>query len=341
MRAAWSCTTDACTSMIEVKVTKMEEAEPGEMAAPPRAPSGFWPRFESSLVPRNSISGRALVAVVAIMTFLASLTTGAVMLVNQAATEWQSDVSREITIQLIPASGRDVEAAVQKAASVTRAFPGIADVRAYSKDESAKLLEPWLGAGLKLEELPVPRLIVVKIAPGATPDIPQLRTMLAGQVPGAILDDHRGWIDRMRAMAGTAVAVGVGILLLMIAATILSVTFATKGAMVSNKTVIEVLHFVGAQNNFIANNFQRHFLILGLQGGAIGGGAAILLFAIAAILSRWFAGTAGGVQTQALFGTFSIGWGGYFVVLLQIVLIAGLTAYTSRVTVNRTLEAID
>ncbi|MBV9953641.1 MAG: ABC transporter permease, partial [Pseudolabrys sp.] len=31
------------------------------------------PRFDTPIVPRNSISGRALVAVVAIMTFLASL----------------------------------------------------------------------------------------------------------------------------------------------------------------------------------------------------------------------------------------------------------------------------
>jgi cell division transport system permease protein len=300
------------------------------------------PRFDTTpLVPRNSISGRALVAVVAIMTFLASLTTGAVILVSAAASEWQSDVSREATIQIIPAPGRDIDAAVDKAASVARAFPGIGDVRPYSKEESSKLLEPWLGAGLKLDELPVPRLIVVKIAPGAAPDLSQLRTMLAEQVPGAMLDDHRGWIDRMRAMSRTAVAVGVTILVLMIAATVLSVTFATRGAMATNKTVIEVLHFVGAKNGFIAGNFQRHFLLLGLQGGAIGGGAAIVLFALAALVSRWFAGTAGGDQTSALFGSFSIGFGGYAAVLVQVLLIAGVTAVTSRRTVNRTLEMID
>jgi cell division transport system permease protein len=328
--------------MIEVKVTKLAEPERIDIAPPPpRMPAGFLPRFDTSLVPRNSISGRALVAVVAIMTFLASLTAGGVILVNQAASEWQSDVSREVTIQIIPASGRDIEAAVEKAASVARAFPGIGAVRAYSKDESSKLLEPWLGAGLKLDELPVPRLIVVKIADGATPDIPQLRTMLAEQVPGATLDDHRGWIDRMRAMAGTAVAAGIAILVLVVAATVLSVTFATRGAMATNRTVIEVLHFVGAKNGFIASNFQRHFLLLGLQGGAIGGGAAIVLFALASLVSGWFTGTAGGAQTQALFGSFAIGWGGYAIVLLQVVLIAAVTAYTSRVTVNRTLEMID
>lgn len=319
----------------------MTETRLGEMATPLRLPAEPLPRFETPLVPRNSISGRALVAVVAIMTFLASLTTGAAMLVSRAAGEWQSDISREVTIQVIPAPGRDLDATVDKAVSVSRAFSGIVEVRPYSKEESAKLLEPWLGSGLSLSELPVPRLIVVRMAPDATPDLAQLRRVLADQVPGAMLDDHRGWIDRMRAMAGTAVAAGICILILMFAATILSVTFATRGAMATNKTVIEVLHFVGAKNGFIARHFQHHFLILGLQGGAIGGGAAIVLFALAGATSRWFTGTAGADQTSALFGSFSIGLAGYAAVLGQVVLIAAVTALTSRQTVNNTLDSID
>lgn len=94
------------------------------------------PRFETPLVPRNSISGRALVAVVAIMTFLASLTIGAAVLVSKAAGEWQSDISREVTIQIIPASGRDVDAAVEKAVIIARTSAGIVEVRPYSKEES-------------------------------------------------------------------------------------------------------------------------------------------------------------------------------------------------------------
>jgi len=214
-------------------------------------------------------------------------------------------------------------------------------VQPYSKEQSSKLLEPWLGAGLSLDQLPVPRLIVVRIAPGAAPDIPQLHRNLTEQVQGAVLDDHRGWIERMRAMAGTAVAAGIFILILVVTATMLSVTFATRGAMATNKPVIEVLHFVGAKNGYIAGHFQRHFLFLGLQGGALGGGLAIVLFALAGLVSRWFAGSAATEQTSALFGSFSIGIGGYVAVLAQVVLIAVVTAFTSRHTVNRTLEAID
>ena len=303
-----------------------------------REPNEPLPRFGTPLVPRNSISGRALVAVVAIMTFLVSLTTGAAVLVTKAAGEWQSDISREITIQIMPAPGRDLDTSVNRAVAIARAISGVLEVRPYSKEESMKLLEPWLGSGISLSELPVPRLVVIKIAADTAPDLGQLRRVLADQVPGAIVDDHRGWIDRMRAMAGTAVAVGVCILILMFAATILSVAFATRGAMATNKAVIEVLHFVGAKNGFIARHFQHHFLVLGLQGGAIGGGAAIVVFLAATMISHWLVG---GDQGSALFGSFSIGFVGYAAVLGQVVLIAVVTAWTSRHTVNSTLETID
>jgi cell division transport system permease protein len=319
----------------------MADYRADELPAALHEVAGPLPHFETPLVPRNSISGRALVAVVAIMTFLASLTTGAAMLVSNAAGEWQADIAREVTIQIVPSPNRDLDATVDKAVSITRAFAGIASVQPYSKEESAKLLEPWLGSGLSLNELPVPRLIVVKVATNAAPDFVQLKRVLADQAPGAVLDDHRGWIDRMRVMASTAVVTCVCILILMFAATILSVTFATRGAMATNKAVIEVLHFVGAKNGFIARNFQHHFLLLGLQGGAIGGGAAIMLFTLAGITSRWFAGSAGSDQTSAMFGSFSIGLAGYIAILGQVGLIAAVTALTSRHTVNRTLEAID
>src|SRR3954469_20483433 len=126
----------------------------------------------SPIVPRASIAGRALIAVVAIMTFLASITTGAVLLVSASAAEWQSDVASEITIQVRPVAGRDVERDSVAVVDAMRAQPGIVEVRPFSKDESAKLPEPWLGTGLSLDQLPVPRVIVARVQPGTALDLP-------------------------------------------------------------------------------------------------------------------------------------------------------------------------
>src|SRR6266702_8626181 len=97
----------------------------------------------------------------------------------------------------------------------------------------------------------------------------------------------------MRAMAKTVVALGLGVLALVFAATVLSVAFATRGAMASNRPIVEVLHFVGAKDAYIASQFQRHFLTLGLKGGALGGGAAMVFLALAGPVSDLFVGTAG------------------------------------------------
>jgi cell division transport system permease protein len=302
---------------------------------------GRGPRVATAIVPKSSIAGSSLIAVVAIMTFLAGLTCGAVIMIVSAASDWRSDVGREVTIQVRPATGRDIEADVRKAAELARAANGIADVRVYTKDESARLVEPWLGNGLVLDELPIPRMIVVRLRSGATPNFPALRQMLAAQVPSATLDDHRRWIDRMRAMAGTAAAAGLAILLLVLVVTVLSVTFATRGAMATNRPIIEVLHYVGATDSFVSRQFQRHFLILGFKGGAIGGGGAILLFGVMQGMNAWVAGTPGGDEAEALFGSFSLGAGGYLAILAQIVLMALVTALASRRTVNRTLATVD
>src|SRR5271168_3986821 len=94
----------------------------------------------SPIVPRASISGRALVAVVAIMTFLASITTGTVLLVSASAAEWQSEVASEITIQVRPTPSRDVDRDSTAVADAVRTQPGILEVRPFSREESAKLL---------------------------------------------------------------------------------------------------------------------------------------------------------------------------------------------------------
>jgi cell division transport system permease protein len=302
---------------------------------------GQGPRVATAIVPKGSIAGRSLIAVIAIMTFLAALTTGAVMMVASAANDWQSDVSREVTIQVRPVTGRDFEADIRTAVEIARATPGIADVRAYTKDESERLVEPWLGSGLNLDDLPIPRLIVIKLWSGPPPDFAALRETLAAKVPSASLDDHRRWIDRMRTMAGSAVAGGVAILLLVLAVTMLSVSFATRGAMAANRPIIEVLHYVGATDGFIGSQFRRHFLLLGFKGGAIGGGAAMLLFGFASTLSNWLAGTPGGEEAAALFGSFSMSAGGYVTILGQIAVMALVTAFASHRTVKRTLESIE
>jgi cell division transport system permease protein len=297
------------------------------------------PRRETPLLAAGSIAGRSLVIVVAIMTFLAAMTAGAVELIASASSGWRSDISREVTIQVRPRTGRDIERDVERAAQLARAAAGVSAVRVLDKKESERLLEPWLGAGLDIAELPVPRLIEVSVA--GRPDLQALRVQLAEQAPSASLDDHRLWVQRLGAMANAMVAVGVAILLLVLVATALAIAFATRGAMAGNRHIIEVLNLVGASDGFIAGEFQKHFLRLGLRGGAVGGISAMLVFWMAGFAAGRWRATPGGDQLDALFGTFALGFRGYAAVVGVALAIAATTAVVSRLTVRRNLRGLD
>ena len=216
-------------------------------------------------------------------------------------------------------------------------MPGIASVEVLDAEANARLLEPWLGSGLDLSALPIPRLIVLKLGNPGAADLTALDARLKAEVTGATLDDHSGWASRLQSMASVTVFAGLAILALVFVATVLSVVFATRGAMAVNAGVVSVLHIVGAEDGFIAREFQRHFLLLGLRGGLIGAAAAAFLFATLTFVVVPAIGGADGQQVSALFGRFAVGPIGYFGALGIAFLVAVMTALTSRLTVYRYL----
>jgi cell division transport system permease protein len=299
------------------------------------------PDAPAPIVPEGNLAGSALMFVVAIMTFLASLTIGAVSIVRDTASTWQSQISREATIQIRPAPDLDMDGALETARGIAAGFDGVRDARIVGPEDTKRLLEPWLGADFDMDSLPVPRLVIVTINPSSPPDFAKLRAGVTAQIPGAAVDDHRNWVDRLVKMARTMVFLGVGVLGLVLAATSLAVVFATRGAMSGNGHIIEVLHFVGAEAKFIARQFRNRFLVNGMKGALAGGLAAIAVFFLISLWSSFNLATPEGNQANALFGTFSIGKDGYLGVIAIIVLVAVITAETTRLTVIGYLHRMD
>lgn len=314
-------------------------AEPSAQRAPaprrPREPQA------SPIVPPQAIAGRTLILVIAIMTFLAGFTIAVVSVIDRAADAWASDIGREVTIEIRPLDGVDMEAEVQKAVALAQEFPGVGGAHGLTDAETQRLLEPWLGAGVDLKALPVPRLVVVAIDDPGVFQVKALSDEVTQQIRGGSVDDHALWVDRLSAMASSMVLAGIGLMALMLMALVLSVVFATRAAMAGNRDVIEVLHFCGAEDGFIAGQFQRRFLLFGVEGGAIGGALALLAMSIAGWAIGGSAGRPGADQIEALFGRFSMPFAAYELVAGLVVAVALLTALTSRLAVRRFLSALD
>lgn len=291
--------------------------------------ASFSPRalFERRTEPLLRAGTGNLIALFAILTFLAALALGVVHGVRNAANTWRDAVAGEITIQI---AAKEPGAAAERAVNLARATPGVRGARALTRAEVSKLLEPWLGANASLKDLPVPHLIVVELA-DRNADLATLRAALGAQVPGAILDDYRGWSGRLTAEAGTAAFAAGAILVLILAALALAAAIATRNAVVVNREVVDVLQFVGARDRFILRVFQRYFLEAGAKGAAIGAVAAILLLVLLARASPGF----------SLFAApLAFGFLGYVQLLLLAVAITMLIALVSRFTVKGLLRRI-
>jgi len=296
-------------------------------------------KVTAPVVPPGSVTGRSLTLVIAIMCFLACLTAGAVWMIKESADAWLRDIASEVTVQVVPQENGDIEKTVTDVVSFLQKQKGIANVNAMSLDQSAALLQPWLGNSDALKSLPVPRLIAVEVNRNDPPDLAQIKDGLTNTFKGASLDDHRRWQHQIRAVTRSFALGGLAILALVAAATTAIIVSATRSAMASNREIVEVLHFVGATDRFIAREFEKHFLRLGIKAGIVGAAFAMLVFmSMPAITELLGGGAVSAVEMQRLIGTGALDALGYVILGFVVVTIAGLCMVTSRVGVYRILS---
>ena len=291
------------------------------------------------IVPAGSVTGRSLTLVITIMCFLACLTAGAVYMMNQSANAWLRDIAAEVTVQVEAKEHSDVDKVVADVTRFLSAQQGIATVRALGIADTAQLLEPWLGQTDALKALPVPRLIALELDRNTPPDLEAMRAALAQQYKGVTLDDHRRWQQQIRTITRSFALGGLAILLLVGAATTAIIVSATKSAMASNREIVEVLHFVGATDRFIAREFERHFLRLGVRAGIVGAIWAMFVFLAMPTVMELLGG--GGVtmaEIRRLIGISTLDAMGYFLLGIVVLVIASLCMLTSRIGVYRILK---
>jgi cell division transport system permease protein len=292
------------------------------------------------IVPAGSVTGRSLTLVITIMCFLACLTAGAVYMMNQSASAWLHDIASEVTVQVEVKDRTDVEKLVTDVSSYLSRQPGIATVHVISMADAAQLLEPWLGKTEALKNLPVPRLIALELDRTTPADLGALRTQLDEQFKGVTLDDHRRWQQQIRTITRSFALGGLAILLLVGAATTAIIVSATKSAMASNREIVEVLHFVGATDRFIAREFERHFLRLGVRAGVVGAVWAMFVFlAMPTVMELLGGGAVTIAELRRLIGIASLDPPGYFLLGIVVLVIASLCMLTSRIGVYRILNS--
>lgn len=210
----------------------------------------------------------------AAMTFLCVFAMALSLASDRLAGRWSDALARTSTIRL---SAPPAQMEQQTAAILTllAATPGVEAARALTDAENRALLEPWFGAELPLEELPLPRLIEVTEAdPGY--DAEGLRQRLSAEAPGAVLDDHTRWRRPLAEAASKLRLLGLLSIVLIGTAMAAMVTLAASASLEANAQVVRVLRLVGARDQYIARAFVRRFTLRAFSGACAGAVAGVI-----------------------------------------------------------------
>jgi cell division transport system permease protein len=225
-------------------------------------------------VPPTGYTARLTLFTAAAMAFLAIFAIALSLATSRVASQWSDALARSSTIR-ISAPAPQMNAQIAAVERVLQTTPGIADSRVLSRDEQAALLEPWLGAGIPIESLPVPALIeVVEDEDGFSAE--GLRLRLRAEAPGAVLDDHTRWRQPLVEAARGLRVLGLLSLLLIAGATGAMITLAAQAALAANRQVIQVLRLVGARDTYIAGAFMRRFTNRAALGATVGSMAGVI-----------------------------------------------------------------
>ncbi len=199
----------------------------------------------------------------------AAIADGALQLFNQR--------EQLVTVSL-PTADRSASGD-QDVARVLKVLNEAKEVTAASvvgDEELQDLIEPWLGERAEGEDLPLPRLIDVSLDPLIQPDLDALERRLREVVPDATIGIQTVSRDRAERQAFFFRTVGItlGVVLLLCALVIVAVITSLSLAMHSD--TVALLRYMGAQDGYLARQFERYALQSGLRGGLIGFFAAML-----------------------------------------------------------------
>lgn len=223
---------------------------------------------QSNLALEKDDTNRFLPWLIAFMVLLAALSVAGLLMLNQISNTFEHSVQNTMTIQIPAAENNKIdERHVSEVLVALNKIGGVVGSKRISNAEVSKLLRPWLGDIAGSDALPLPKIIDVEVDRESDLTAEKLIQYLAPIMPGTTVDDHSLWLTSLINTLQSIELIGLAVVLLITLATIGTVIFTTRTGMGIHRQTIEVLHFVGAYDEFIARQFATRAFIVGLQGG--------------------------------------------------------------------------
>jgi cell division transport system permease protein len=291
-------------------------------------PLPFSRQFRLDLPLRRDASSRFLPWIIALMVYLAAMGGIGLIWLGDTLNQWNASLASAMTLQ-IPADSSQPR--IDMALGALRQTKGVVSAQLLSPEETAKLLQPWLGSNVAIANLPLPRLIDIRVDPQAAIDYATVRGQLDSIIPGSQLDNNRSWLGSVRDFALRIEGVITAGVMVVTALIIMIIIFTARIGLAIHRSVIELLHLLGAQDAYIARQFQVHAMSLGLRGGVIGAAAAALTVVVLVPAGRMFALP----LPVAAYGIFD--WRVWLLLIATCAAAGGVAMVTARIAILRQL----
>lgn len=268
---------------------------------------------------------------VAVSVFLFAITLAGVLGINSMFENSKKQVVSNFTVQVLPLpDAQESREDLLKIVSFLEKYPDIEQVTVLSDAELRALLQPWLGANVDIEMLPIPKLLDVKIRNGRNFDYRELTVRLSEISAQASINDHNLWLSRLLKFINSLKMLAVTVLILVAGGCVASIVYAAKTGLNVHRDIITILHTMGATDEYIALNYVKQISHMSALAGIIG---AILSVPAILIIGHMAQGIEAGIFNSVTFGMEE-----WVMILLLPFVSAALVAFTAYVTVVKTLR---
>jgi cell division transport system permease protein len=306
------------------------------MSAPPlaerpsREAASLPGGYAANLLPIGRFGG-AMPWVIAILVALVVIAAAGGLALQNLAANARADLSASLTVQVVEPEPEAREDKAARAAEVLAGQGLVRSVRVIPREELVDLLEPWLGAGARAEEIPIPALIDVELTRRAGPQqVAAIAAALEAEVPEARVDAQSDWLrpvyDALAALQYLALA----LIALVAFATAAAVWLAARSAFANHRDTVEIVHLLGGTDSQVTRLFQRAVI----RDAAFG---ALLGLAIG-VGSMWLLGRQFAALESGMVGGGRLDLVDWFTIAAIPLAAIALAAITGRVTISLALR---
>ena len=260
-----------------------------------------------------------------------------VMAIHAMVINWEKDITGSITVQVLPVEDEhkkidteQTQAEINKVLQYMENVSGVKSVHELDAESIEKLMTPWLGNKVDVSALPIPRLLDIQLREDAEINYDEITRNLHKITTNASIDNHRLWLNRLLKFANSLNSLALAVLTMVVVICAISIYYSTRTSLGINMNSIEILHIIGAQDDYIARQYARSYAKIGFFSGVIG-----LMVAVPTIvlIAKYAISTGSGLLNGA--GLSQLNW---IIIMFTPVFSLLFSKFTAYYTVRKSLE---